>query len=182
MKNDKELFETFKMFLEANQNPESFLDSLHLDLTNIGVDYAVIGGLALSPHNYKRMTVDIDIMVSKATLHNLKQLHGLGYSLRPGSDKNMVIHTLARKIPLDVLVEGQLENGIELPNPKQFRQKINGIWYASLSGLIHLKLIASRTNDISDIHKLIEENYLDIDYYQQLPKSTQEKFKELFDK
>jgi hypothetical protein len=177
---DFKLFEQFKIFLEHSINIPNQLSNLHSDLEAIGIEYCIIGGLALSPHNYIRMTTDIDIIVSKKTLSNLTKLHGLGYTKRPGSDKNMYLHIMNSKIPIDVSVEGQVENNFILPNPKSFRKKINGIWYASLEGLIHLKLIASREQDISDIKILIKENELDINFYKSLPKETQELYLQLF--
>jgi len=178
--NDFKLFEQFKMFIESTINPASQTTSLHADLKAAGVEYAIIGGIALRPHNYVRATEDIDILVSKSSFNNLKKLLGRGYTLRVGSEKNMYMHIANTRLPIDVLVEGQQENGFSIPSPLDFRIRMNGVWFASLSGLIHLKLIASRERDLSDIRMLIEENYLDINFANQLPVETRERFRKLF--
>lgn len=62
------------------------------------------------------MTEDIDILVSKESFPNLEKLLGLGYTLRPGSNKNMNMHLMTKNLPIDVLVEGQHKNGFTIPN------------------------------------------------------------------
>lgn len=177
---ESQQFKLLRQLLEMAERPQNNLTAMHQDLTEAGIEYCVIGGLCLIPHNYERATQDIDILVSKSTANNLTKLHGLGYNLRPGATNNMFMYGGIRKIPIDVLIEGQLQNGFIMPNPKVIRQKINGIWYASLPALISLKLQANRTQDIADVHKLIELNELDINFANQLSLNVQEKFKGLF--
>jgi len=172
----KQQFAFLKQLMEMANNPLNQASSVHQDFTEAGIEYAIVGGVALAPHNYERSTIDIDVLVSKATVSNLEKLHGRGYNLRPGATNNMFMYTATRKIPIDILVEGQVNNGIALPDPKKIRQKISGAWYASLSALISLKLEAGRVQDIADVRKLIEANELSSDYSKSLQISVRDKF------
>ncbi len=49
-------------------------------LDELGVPYAIAGGMALFFHGYRRFTEDIDILVTPAGLEEIhRQLEGLGY-------------------------------------------------------------------------------------------------------
>src|SRR5436309_11788251 len=49
-------------------------------LAELGIPYAVAGGMALSAHRFVRATVDVDILVSPAGLKRIhEELEGLGY-------------------------------------------------------------------------------------------------------
>ncbi|MGI0075992.1 MAG: hypothetical protein ACREAU_01125 [Nitrosopumilaceae archaeon] len=178
--NEKKDLELLTQLLEMIKDPANHLESIHSDLESVGVKYAFIGGLALRPHSYSRMTTDIDILISKNTVEKLKELLGQGYTLRPGASKNMYLHVANSRIFVDILVEDQKENGVLLPDPTQIRQKINGVWYASLPALINLKLQAGRPQDVVDVLKLIEANELHQTYINNLSPNVHKKFLNLF--
>lgn len=49
-------------------------------LNDMGVRYAVVGGLALFQHGLRRFTEDVDILVTKSDLRKIHaELEGLGY-------------------------------------------------------------------------------------------------------
>src|SRR5256884_9900471 len=49
-------------------------------LDDHGIDYAVIDGVALNRHGYRRFTEDIDLLLTKEALERFQQeLVGLGY-------------------------------------------------------------------------------------------------------
>ncbi|OYT14998.1 MAG: hypothetical protein B7C24_15330 [Bacteroidetes bacterium 4572_77] len=139
------------------------------DFNELGIEYCVVGGVALSPHNYMRYTEDIDILVAKKDITKLEILIGSGYTYRPGSKKNMYYHTGAKsKIQIDILYEGDNKDGFVMPRPKNIRQKISGIWYINLPKLIEMKLITARAGDTQDVLQLIDYNDLDADYVENL--------------
>ncbi len=154
----------------------SHLINIDHDLHLVGVDYAFIGGIALMPHNYIRMTQDIDILVSKATVGNLSKLHGRGYTLRPGATHSLYLHVVGQNVPLDVLVEGQKEGEASMPNPVLIRTRINGVWYADLPNLIKLKLLANRPRDLQDVIQLIDLNMLTSTFAFNLPEHLRDPF------
>lgn len=174
----------FKHLVEALvveiQSPTIQVKHLARDLDENEIHYCVIGGLALGIHNYSRSTEDIDILIAKEDLLKIKEkLIGRGYTLRPGSKKNMYMHSGVGKIPIDILVEGDREGSITLPNPVKVRTKIGGIWYLELPRLIEFKLRANRPRDIQDVLQLIKGNELTEDYVEKLNNDVQDKFKEL---
>lgn len=166
--------------LEMITNPVHQIPTLAKDLTAVGAEYAIIGGMALKPHNYDRHTGDIDVLISKGTYPNVKKLYGRGYTLRPGATKNLYMHVGGRNIEIDVLVEGQKEGDVLMPDPTQIRQMIGSVWYASLPELITLKLLARRQEDVRDVIVLIQNNKLTQEYSQTLPGNVQEQFLKLF--
>src|SRR5581483_8116595 len=49
-------------------------------LSDLGIPYAVVGGMALFRHGYRRFTEDVDILVTRADLKAIHdRLGGLGY-------------------------------------------------------------------------------------------------------
>lgn len=150
-----------KMVIESFKNPLSFVYDVSRDFKDQGIDYAIIGAISLGVHNYIRHTDDIDILVSKKTSHLLKNLIGNGYTLRPGSNKNMYFHSPVGKIEIDILIEGQREGDVMMPDPIKIRNKISKVWYINLPNLIDLKILSGRGQDIEDIKSLIRENDLD---------------------
>jgi Uncharacterised nucleotidyltransferase len=49
-------------------------------LNEVGIPYAVVGGVALFQHRLQRFTVDVDILVTKDDLRRIhNELEGLGY-------------------------------------------------------------------------------------------------------
>jgi hypothetical protein len=166
------------------QSPAMQVKHLARDLDENGIKYCIIGGLALGIHNYQRSTEDIDALIAKEDFPKIKEkLIGRGYTLRPGAQKNMYMHSGAGKVPVDVLVEGDREASFTLPNPVKIRIKIGGVWYSELSRLIEFKLRADRPRDIQDVLQLIKANELTEDYVEKLvDKDVQEKFQQLFKK
>jgi hypothetical protein len=166
-----------------NLNPSNLVGTITRDFEEAGIIYCVIGGMSLSPYNYARYTDDVDLIVSKDTFKLIKKhlVGKAGYVNRPGSTKNISYQlSSGKKIPIDILIEGDKENNFIIPSPKDIRTKINGIWYVSLLKLIELKLESSRPRDLQDILNLIINNELTQKYSVNLAKQYQKKFVDLF--
>ena len=158
---------------------DSPLTSMHRDLTEVGIDYVIIGGVALGIYNYQRYTEDIDILVSKKSFPNLENLVGRGYIYNE-SDKCLYLLLKDNRIRIDIVLEGD-NFGIILPNPKKVRQKIAGIWVVNLPTLITLKLLSGRNKDLQDVLQLIKENNLDLRFANKLKEPASTLFKEVFE-
>src|ERR1700722_11420955 len=66
------------------------LRKIALRLDSIEVPYAVAGGMALEAHGFRRLTVDVDILVSREGLKTLhEKLEGLGYVPPFAGSKNL---------------------------------------------------------------------------------------------
>lgn len=68
------------LFFEGQGKVQEAFRNITARLREIGVDYAVVGGMALLQHGYRRYTEDVDLLV---TNEGLKRIHaelvGLGY-------------------------------------------------------------------------------------------------------
>jgi hypothetical protein len=131
-----------------------------------GVEYAVCGGVALATYNYNRSTEDVDFLVSKKGFNRIvKYLVGKGFTFKQGSKRNLYYHGATKRVSVDLLVEGDVENKVKLPSPYIIREKRNGIYFVNLHALIAMKLLSGRDRDISDVKVLIKENDLDINFF-----------------
>ena len=175
---EKELAELVQALLHELNRPERHLSSIVRDFDECGIDYCVIGSLAVRCHNYLRSGDDIDVLVSKQTYPKIEEfLIGNGYSRRPGSNRNLYLEFLGVRIPLDIYVEGEKrKDGPPLPDPKASRIKVLGRWYASLSLLLTLKI---RADDLGDVYQMIRENELKAEFAADLEPDVREKFLEM---
>src|SRR5438105_3302626 len=83
------------------------LSRLAHDLESQNIDYAIIGAVALNQHGFQRLTIDINVLLTKDGLDRFrKELVGLGY--RPafeGAKKKF--KTTKENIPIDVITAGE---------------------------------------------------------------------------
>lgn len=167
-------------------------DALHrlvADLERNGIEYAVIGAVALNQHGYRRFTEDIDILLSREGLAAFREkLVGLGY--RPafeGATKRF--RTTEENVPVEVITEGEypgdgLPKEIVFPAPEAFAEVIDGVKTVKLAKLIELKLASGMTapdrlKDLADVQELIKLRSLEADFASNLAVSVRAKFIEL---
>src|SRR5438309_12113679 len=110
-------------------------------LDDHGIDYAVIGAVALNQHGYRRFTEDIDLLLTREGLERFhEELVGLGY--RPafeGSRKQF--RTTAENVPIEIITAGEypgdgLPKPVKFPNPSKSFVVIDGVKTISLEKLI----------------------------------------------
>jgi hypothetical protein len=124
------------------------------------IDYALCGGIAMAVHGIPRATVDIDILIHEHSLERVIQIaDDLGYRIR-GLDLNFGEVRIRRVSKLDPETKE-----IATLNMLLVSRPIQGIWktrvkanledgelsVVSREGLIALKEIAARPQDIADI-------------------------------
>jgi hypothetical protein len=131
------------------------------------VEYALCGAVALAIHGVPRATQDIDILAREATLDSVRAAAkscGFTFEALPmtfsSSGITMIRFTKLveqRPLMLDVLL---VEHGLE----KVWEGRLNVEWnqgavtVVSRDGLITLKLMAARPQDLVDIQKLKERD------------------------
>jgi hypothetical protein len=167
-------------------------DALHAiagRLEGLGIPYAVVGGMALFLHGYRRFTEDVDLLVtaeSRRTIH--EQLIGLGYvPLFPGS---MDLRDVTHGVRIEFLVTGGYPGDgklkpVSFPDPRNEFVDRMGIRCLPLPRLIDLKLASGlsspgRLRDLADVQEMIRHLGLARDYADQLNPSVREKFVELW--
>jgi hypothetical protein len=159
------------------------------DLEKNGIDYVVIGAIALNNHGYRRFTEDIDLILTKSGLEKFtKDLVGLGY--RPAfSGATRKFRMTDGNIPVEVLTSGEfpgdgLPKPVIFPDPSDDVIIIDGINTLSLTKLIELKLASGMTapdrlKDLADVQELIKLKGLDESFAECLNPYVRSKFLEL---
>jgi len=151
--------------------------------------YAIIGAMALNEFGYRRMTADVDVLLTAESLQTFKALHlGRGYVEKfPGSRG---LRDTENGVDIDVVVSGGFP-GDGKPKPICFPDPVSAEQGASvrllpLPKLVELKLAsgmtaAHRLKDLADIQELIRAAHLPRELGEQLHASVREKYFELWD-
>ena len=147
------------------------------ELNRIGIDYLVVGGLAVNFHGVPRMTYDIDLMVLLEPENILKLVTKLtqwGYRPKISIDpedlanelkRNSWVHEKGMKalnLYSETLPIGEIDILIETPIPyKELKNRAirielqdEKIPTVSIHDLIELKLRAGRKQDLADVEHL----------------------------
>lgn len=159
------------------------------DLDSRGINYSVIGAIALNQHGYRRFTEDIDLLLTKEGLERFREeLIGLGY--RPafeGSTKQF--RTAEENVPIEFITAGEypgdgLPKPVKFPDPNESFVVIDGVRTVTLAKLIELKLASGMTapdrlKDLADVQELIKIKSLDSSFAERLDSSVRGRFLEL---
>ena len=176
-------------FFEEKSAVQDTLRKVTKRLGELGIPYAVSGGLALFAHGFRRFTEDVDLLVTGEGLKQLhKELEGLGYVRPFPGSKNL--RDTESKVKIEFLVAGQYPGDgkpkpVAFPDPTTVAVEKDGIKYLSLPSLVELKLASgmtepTRLKDISDVIELIKLLELPIDFSEQLSPFVRNKFLELW--
>lgn len=167
------------------------LKGLAHDLEAHGIDYAVIGAVALYHHGYLRFTSDIDVLMTPEGLAKFRaELVGRGY--RPafeGATKKFRI--TSHNVPLEVITTGEYPGDgkpkpVIFPDPSTVSEIINNVLTVTLPKLIELKLASGitglgRLKDLADVQEMIRVRNLPAAFAEGLDASVRAKFLELHD-
>jgi hypothetical protein len=158
-------------------------------LDELGISYAVAGGLALFNHGFRRFTEDVDILISSEGLKEVhRQLGGLGYVPPFAGSKNL--RDAATGVKIDFLISGQFPGDgkpkpVAFPAPENVAVERSGIRYVNLATIIELKLASGISNpermkDLADVQELIKILALPRDFGAQLSEYVRPKYFELW--
>ncbi|MEP7343439.1 MAG: hypothetical protein ABI977_37310 [Acidobacteriota bacterium] len=165
------------------------LRRLAADLDAHGIDYNLIGAMALNLHGYQRFTIDIDVLISSEGLQKFQnELVGFGY--RPTDEwAKMRFHTTAENVPIDIIIAGKYPGdgkpkSVRFHDPQENYVVINGIKTINLETLINFKLTSGMTapdrlKDLGDAQELIKIKDLDESFAERLDPFVRDKFIEL---
>ncbi|CAN5749777.1 hypothetical protein BH20ACI4_BH20ACI4_17300 [soil metagenome] len=159
------------------------------DLENRGIEYSVIGAVALNNHGYRRFTEDIDLLLSKDGLEKFQnELVGRGY--RPafeGASKKF--RTTEENVTVEIITSGEFPGDgkpkpVQFPEPSENQIEIDGVKTLTLEKLIELKLASGMTaphrlKDLADVQELVKIKKLSADFAEKLNPYVREKFLEL---
>jgi hypothetical protein len=176
-------------FFEGRGRVHEALDAVVRALEEAGIDYAIIGGLALNAHGYARETVDIDLLVTPDGLEAFRQrFEGLGYvAAHPGSRKRF--RDTRTNVVVEFLTSGEFPGDgrpkpIVYPEPPAAAQDVRGRRVAALVPLIEFKLASGMTapdriRDLADVQELSRVLNLDETFAERLHPYVRSKFVEL---
>lgn len=176
------------MHFEEESAVQKSLRQVAAKLDELGVPYAVAGGMALFFHGYRRFTEDVDILVNKAGLEVIhKALRGLGYAPPFEASKNL--RDTRTGVRIEFLITGDYPGDgkpkpVAFPDPAAVSTEISGIKFLTLPAVVELKLASGMTNprrakDLVDVQELIASLHLDESFAGQLHPFVRDKFVEL---
>jgi hypothetical protein len=167
------------------------LTQLAADLKEHGIDYVVIGAVALLAHGYPRFTEDIDLVMTSKGLEKFHaQLVGVGYAPAfPGARKR--IRSTKDGVSIEVMITGEYPGDgkakpVSMPDPSTCSTEIDGVRFVTLEKLIELKLASGMTapdrlKDLADVQELIKIRGLEAEFAKRLDPYVSEKFLELYE-
>lgn len=182
------LMEGSRHFGEANAVFDT-LDRIAKRLEEIDVAYAVVGGLALFFHGYRRFTEDVDLLVTPEGLEKVhKELDGLGYL--PPFEGSKHLRDTQTGVKVEFLTTGDYPGdgkpkAVSFPNPQPVDVDEDGRRYLPLDRLVELKLASGisakgRRKDLADVQELIVVLSLEAGFAEQLDPSVREAFLEIW--
>jgi len=164
------------------------LERIARTLENRGIDYVVIGAVALNQHGYRRFTEDIDLLLTKQGLKRFhEELVELGY--RPAFGSRKQFRAAEGNIRVEIVTTGEypgdgLPKPVRFPDPADVAIEIDGIKTITLERLVELKLASGmsaphRLKDLADVQELIKVKKLGPEFADILDPSVRNKFMEL---
>ena len=167
------------------------LRALATRLTEEGLEYAVIGGMALVAHGYRRFTEDVDVLMTRETLRLFKdKFVGLGY-VPAFSTASKSFRDTSTGVKIEVMTTGEYPGDgkpkpVVFPDPAGARVEREGLWIITLEKLIELKLASGlsaphRLKDLSDVQELIVHLKLPLELAEQLDASVQAEYRRLWE-
>lgn len=177
------------MHFEKESTVHQTLRRITRRLDDLGIPYAVVGGMAMFFHGYRRFTEDVDILVTRAGLDEVhRRLEGLGYV--PPFAGSKQLRDTETGVRVEFLVSGDFPGDgkpkpVAFPPPDQVAVEIDGVRCLQLPRLIELKLASGMTNprrlkDISDVQELIATLDLPEGLVDELHPYVRDKYRELW--
>jgi hypothetical protein len=165
-----------EQFFRGKDQVHKTLRRLVKGLEKARIAYAVLGGMALNAHRYRRVTTDVDVLLTTDGFEEFtRRFVGKGYEQVEGRPRRFTDRK--NGVRLDVLLTGLYPGSgqpgpVAFPDPGQVSERIEGIDYVDLPTLIQLKLAARRWRDFADVVELIRHNNLEESFQDRLHPSV----------
>jgi len=177
------------MFFQGGGEVQDALRRITSRLNTLGIDYAVVGGMALFIHGLRRFTEDVDILVTPDGLRLIHEaLEGSGY--RPPFPNSKNLRDTENGVRIEFLVAGEFPGDgkpkpVSFPNPNRVAMEHEGIKLVTLRTLIELKLASGMTSldrlkDLADVQELIKLLTLSEDFADHLDPYVREQYHTLW--
>jgi hypothetical protein len=176
-------------FFMGESDVQHALEKVARLLEEDGIPYALIGAMALNAYGYRRLTVDVDLLLNREGLEAFKAKHlGLGYVQKfPGSKG---LRDTENGVPIDVVLTGEypgdgLPKPVSFPDPASAAVRGERIALLPLPRLLELKLASGMTaphrlKDLADVIEIIRILRLPAGLAEELSPYVRGKFRELW--
>ena len=176
-------------FFMGEADVQKALRALVARLEESGVPYAIAGAMALNEHGYRRVTVDVDVLLTRDGLDRFKERWlGRGYVEKfPGSKG---IRDTEHNVTIDVLLTGDYPGdgkpkSVRFPDPADVAVRREGVSVLPLEKLVELKLASGisaphRLKDLADVLELVRSASLPRELGSRLDPTVRAKFDELW--
>ena len=185
-----DIFEEGLRYFMGEGELNKTITQLAADLDSHGIEYMVIGAVALTAHGYPRFTADVDVVLTPEGLEKFhRELVGLGY--RPafeGAKKKL--RSTRNNVAIEVITAGEYPGDgkpkpVRFPEPTKASSRMNGVQVVTLEKLVELKLASGMTapdrlKDLADVQEMIKIRSLDGEFAEKLNPYVREKYLELF--
>ena len=153
------------------------------------IPYAIVGAMALNAYGYRRVTIDVDVLLTREGLAAFKARHlGRGYAERVPTGNSL--RDTEHNVDVDVLISGDYP-GDGRPKPVSFPDPataaVRGVRLAllPLTRLLELKLASGMTaphrlRDLADVLEVIRILKLPEEFAAELHPYVREKYRELW--
>jgi hypothetical protein len=175
-------------FFMAKSEVHKALETLVAALEKEAIPYAIVGAMALNEYGYRRVTDDVDVLLTPKGLAAFKAAYlGRGYVERFAGSKGM--RDTRHGVAIDVLLTGEYPGDgkpkpICFPDPAVAAVQGERVALLELGALIELKLASGmsaphRLRDLADVLELIRVSKLDACFADQLDPYVRDRFLEL---
>jgi hypothetical protein len=171
-------------FFMGESDVQHALEKLARLLDADGIPYAILGGMALNAYGYRRVTIDVDVLLTREGLEAFRAKHlGLGDVQRfPGSKS---LRDTENGVPIDVVLAGEYP-GDGRPKPVAFPDvRGDRIALLPLPLLVELKLASGMTaphrlRDLADVLELVRILGLPVGLADRLAPFVRDKYREIW--
>ncbi len=160
------------------------------ELEDAQIPYAIAGAMALNWFGYRRVTADVDVLLTRDGLAAFKaRVLGRGYLEKfPGSKG---LRDTENNVGIDFLLAGEYPGdgkakAVAFPDPASVAVVTDSGRYLPLVKLVELKLASGmsaphRLKDLSDVLELVRATHVPRELSTELDPSVRAKFEELWD-
>ncbi len=177
------------MYFEGDNAVHRTLRDISRRLDELGIDYAIAGGMCLFRHGFQRVTRDVDVIVTREGLAKIhEQLEGRGYIKPFAASKNL--RDASTGVRIDFIISGQYPGDgkpgpIDFPVPNTVSVMIDGVRYVDVVPFIELKLASGqashRAQDLHDVQQLITARSIPREFADNIHPSLRDAFLQKWD-
>ena len=176
-------------FFMGESDVQHALEKLVRLLEIDGIPYAILDGMALNAYGYRRVTVDVDVLLSREGLLAFRAKHlGLGYVQRSPGSKSL--RDTENGVSIDVVLAGEYPGDgrpkpVAFPDPAMTAVRGERIALLPLPRLVELKLASGMTaphrlRDLADVLELVRILGLSPAFAESLAPYVRDKYREIW--